>query len=60
LDEWCEKVGRDPREIERTVAISPPDIDKVDEFLEAGAEHIIMRGAHPFDLGPVEELLARR
>jgi probable F420-dependent oxidoreductase len=60
LNEWCEKVGRDPSEIERTVSIGPKDIPQLDDFLEAGAEHIIMRGVQPFDFDPLEELLARR
>ncbi len=58
LDEWCEKLGRDPAEIERTVAINASEIDQVDEFLEAGATHLIVMTGTPFDLGPVENLLA--
>lgn len=58
LDEWCEKLGRDPAEIERTVAINATEIDQVDEFLEAGATHLIVMTGTPFDLGPVENLLA--
>lgn len=58
LDEWCERLGRDPAEIERTVAINASEIDQVDEFLEAGATHLIVMTGTPFDLGPVENLLA--
>ena len=60
LDEWCGKVGRDPREIERTAAINGTDVDEatVQEWVEAGAEHLIVMTGAPFDLEPVERLLA--
>ena len=29
LDEWCDKVGRDPAAIERTVAIQPGEVDQL-------------------------------
>lgn len=57
LDEWCDKVDRDPATIERTVGISPKDIDTVDDLLEAGASHVILMHGHPFDAAPVERLL---
>jgi alkanesulfonate monooxygenase SsuD/methylene tetrahydromethanopterin reductase-like flavin-dependent oxidoreductase (luciferase family) len=77
LDRWCAEVGRDPAEIERTVAIEPEDVDELDAYIEAGATHVIvmlgpnsgskrakvlrsLRRSPPFDLGPVERLLARR
>jgi len=60
LDEWCAKVGRDPSEIERTVAISGDDIGELSAYLDAGATHVILMIGAPFDLGPVEELLAKR
>jgi len=59
LDEWCEKVGRDPKEIERTVAVNAGDVD-VDGWVEAGAEHLIMMVGAPFDLDPVQRLLDQR
>jgi probable F420-dependent oxidoreductase len=58
LDEWCAKVGRDPSAIERTVAINPNEVGDAEAFLEAGATHLIVMVSHPFDLGPVEQLLA--
>ena len=59
LDEWCEKVGRDPAEIERTIAVNSPDeLGDVKAFVEAGAEHVILGMGPPYDLTPVEELLA--
>ena len=58
LDRWCAKVGRDPGEIERTVAIQPGEIGKLDEYLAAGAQHLIVMVGPPFDLDPVQALLA--
>ena len=50
-------MDRDPATIERTVGISPKDIDTVDDLLEAGASHVILMHGHPFDAAPVERLL---
>ena len=64
LDTWCERVGRDPAEIERTVLIEVDDVDDVDDLLEAGAEHVIVelgtKGEAPFDLDPVRRLMDLR
>jgi probable F420-dependent oxidoreductase len=60
LDRWCADLGRDPDEIERTVAISPRDVEHVGAYLDAGATHLIVMTGHPYDLAPVEALLARR
>jgi probable F420-dependent oxidoreductase len=60
LDNWCAEIGRDPSEIERTVAISPEDVGNLDAFLEAGATHLIVMTGHPYDLTAVEQLIARR
>jgi probable F420-dependent oxidoreductase len=60
LDRWCAEVGRDPSEIERTVLISADDVDAVDAYLEAGATHLIVMTGTPFDLVPIERLIARR
>ena len=58
LDEWCDKVGRDPSEIERTVAFnSAKELDRVDEYLEAGAQHLILGRGAPFELDDVSRLL---
>jgi probable F420-dependent oxidoreductase len=60
LDDWCRQVGRDPAAIERTVSIHATDLDGLDRFVEAGASHLILRLGHPFDMAPVEKLLAWR
>jgi alkanesulfonate monooxygenase SsuD/methylene tetrahydromethanopterin reductase-like flavin-dependent oxidoreductase (luciferase family) len=61
LDDWCAKVGRDPREIERTVMYDPARNDDADleAYLAAGAQHLIVGLGAPFDPEPVRELLRR-
>ena len=65
LDEWCERIGRDPKEIERTVLVESADnVKNADAYLEAGAQHLIVglgtTGDTPFDLAPVQALLDAR
>ena len=61
LDEWCAKIGRDPAEIERTVGLmSPAEIDQVDDYLEAGATHLILgvgTFSDSFDLSNLQRLV---
>ncbi len=59
LDEWCARVGRRPDQIERTVGIQASEVGDVDEYVQAGAEHLIVMVGAPFDLSPVEQLLAK-
>ncbi len=43
LDEWCERLGRDPREIERTVAVgAQEDPATLPDYQAAGADHVIV------------------
>ena len=43
LDEHCERAGRDPAEIERTVALfEPVSPDTCDDYAAAGAGHFIL------------------
>jgi len=57
LTEWCRQVNRNPAEIERTVLLDvPAEAADLGGFIEAGAEHIIVGCAHPFDLTPMQEL----
>ena len=58
LDDWCRRLGRDPRSIERTALVHPGELDQAGAFLDAGAEHLIYACPAPFDLAPVERLLA--
>ncbi|MEW6635916.1 MAG: LLM class F420-dependent oxidoreductase, partial [Actinomycetota bacterium] len=62
LDEWCRKVGRDPKEIERSVLINDPaHIEHADRYVEAGFTHLIFGSSGPnYDLGPLRELVAWR
>ena len=60
LDDWCRKIGRDPAAIERTASIGAEDLRRLDPFVEAGATHLICRLGAPFDLAPIERLLAWR
>lgn len=59
LDDWCAEVGRDPAEIERTVALSISEVDGWEDFLEAGATHLIVMLPHPHDVSVVERLVSR-
>jgi probable F420-dependent oxidoreductase len=60
LDGWCEKLGRDPAEIERTVLIDADEVKDHEAYLEAGAEHLIVKIGHPYDLDPLRTLLEQR
>jgi probable F420-dependent oxidoreductase len=60
LDAWCQRVGRDPRTVERTVAIGIDQLAFYDDYVTAGATHVIVGLEAPFDLTPVVELRNRR
>ncbi len=60
LDEWCERVGRDPSEIERTVAIDPAAADQVPAYAEVGADHVILMQGPPFSLDALQVALDAR
>ena len=60
LNEWCAKVGRDPRAIERTVAIEAKDLADADGYAAAGADHLIVMLGAPFNLDSIAEFLAAR
>ena len=59
LNRWCERVGRDPASIERSVLVNQPgDIDRISEFAAAGAQHLIVPARAPFDLAELKVVLA--
>ncbi len=61
LDEWCAKVGRDPKEIERSAQINRQQLERVDDYLAAGITHIITDASGPdYDLSPLIALVEWR
>jgi probable F420-dependent oxidoreductase len=60
LDQWCDALGRDPTTIERSVNLNPADDATYDQFVTAGAQHIILMIDSPWDLKPVEQLVRWR
>src|SRR4029077_1585311 len=60
LDEWCRKIGRDPKEIERTANVPNPSGRDVEAWLEAGLQHIVLRLAHPFPTRDLERMIKLR
>ena len=60
LNEWCAKVDRNPADIERTVSIQADDVDDVDRYIDAGADHVIVGLNSPFGLEPLNSLIAQR
>ena len=61
LNDWCDKVGRDPNEIKRSIGIDIKRIDLADDLLEAGATEITLAVNGPgYDLTQVKEWIAWR
>ncbi|MDQ6722300.1 MAG: LLM class F420-dependent oxidoreductase [Candidatus Dormibacteraeota bacterium] len=57
LEEWCHKIGRDPKEIERTSNVSITSPKQIAEWLDAGLQHFVLRLAHPFDTKGLARIL---
>ncbi|MCA1716190.1 MAG: LLM class F420-dependent oxidoreductase [Actinobacteria bacterium] len=61
LDGWCERVRRDPNEIERSVLIRPNRMKNADAYVENGITHLMLGFTGPdYDLSPLRELIAWR
>ncbi|MDQ2942480.1 MAG: LLM class F420-dependent oxidoreductase [Candidatus Dormibacteraeota bacterium] len=60
LDEWCRRLGRDPKEIERTANVGTITPKLVDAWSNAGLQHFVLRLAHPFDTKGLERLIKLR
>lgn len=60
VDDWCQRAGRDPKEIERTANISTASAKSIDEWLKAGLQHFVLRLAHPFDTKALARLIKFR
>jgi probable F420-dependent oxidoreductase len=58
LDEWCERVGRDPSEIERSVLVDASRLGAAGEYAAAGVQHLVVELPHPYDLEPAASVLA--
>lgn len=58
LDDWCEKEGRDPKEIERTIlTLQPLTEEQADAYYAVGVRHFILGTGTPFDLSPAQTLM---
>lgn len=60
LDEWCARLGRDPREIERTANVGRLTGPEIGRWLDAGLQHFVLRLAYPFDTKDLERVLRVR
>ena len=61
LDEWCERVGRDPAAIERVAGASLGSISLADEYVALGADEIELAVSGPdYDLSAVERWISWR
>jgi probable F420-dependent oxidoreductase len=61
LDDWCQKVGRDKEEIERSISVRPELVKDAGRYVEKGITHLIMGfGGPDYDLGPLKDLIAWR
>jgi probable F420-dependent oxidoreductase len=60
LDEWCDRIGRERTAIERSVSMGRDELDNLQAYVDAGAQHFILGWGAPWDLEPVRRLLAWR
>ena len=60
LDEWCARVGRDPKEIERSANVGALTPKMTERWLGAGLQHFVLRVAHPFDTKALERMVRLR
>jgi len=60
LDDWCARVGRDPSLVERTSNVPVSAVDRMQDWVDAGAQRLQIQLDHPFDLAPVERALRLR
>jgi hypothetical protein len=60
LDEWCRRIGRDPKEIERTANVPVSSPKQIQEWLDAGLQHFVLRLSYPFDTKALARILKER
>ena len=58
LKKWCDEIGRDHNEIEKTVLLPDPSlISKLDDYVNVGVTHFIIGLGTPFEFGQAQQLL---
>jgi probable F420-dependent oxidoreductase len=61
LDDWCERVGRDKGEIERSILIGSDQVKNAERYVENGITHLILRAGGPdYDIDALQDLVAWR
>ncbi len=61
LDDWCQKVGRDRGEIERSINLGRSQVRDLDRYVENGITHLMVGvGGPDYDLSPLKELISWR
>lgn len=61
LREWCATIGRDPDEIEHATEVRGSGSERDwDDFVAAGATHLITSGTEPWDFDGMERLVRWR
>ena len=59
LNNYCQEIGRDPAEIERTVVLQENNpLEKLQAYLDAGMTHFILGTGEPWNFTGLEKLLA--
>jgi len=57
IEKWCKEIGRDHKEIEKTVLMTDPGLlNKLDAYVDIGVTHFILGMGTPFDFGHAEKL----
>ena len=60
LDQWCDKIGRDPATILRSIGVKPDGIELADEYVALGAGEITIALPAPFDMSELERWISWR
>lgn len=61
LDRWCERIGRNPAEIERSIMVNPQTAPRAEEYVQKGVTHLIIGIDGPdYDTSVLERLIAWR
>jgi probable F420-dependent oxidoreductase len=60
LDDWCARVNRNPKDIERTACVHPKEVTRkvIYEYQNAGIEHLILYCEDPFDFSGIKKILS--